>query len=71
MPKVSIIVPVFNTEKYIAQCLDSLVGQALDDIEIIIINDCSTDNSENIIKNYLNKYSNKIKYFSNKNERNY
>lgn len=65
MPKVSIIVPVFNTENYIEQCLDSLVNQTFNDIEIIIINDCSTDNSENIVKNYLNKYSNKIKYFSN------
>lgn len=66
MPKVSIIVPVFNTEKYISKCLDSLVGQAFEDIEIIIINDCSTDNSENIINNYLQKYPDKIKCFSNK-----
>lgn len=65
MPKVSIIVPVFNTEKYIKNCLDSLVVQTLDDFEIIIINDNSTDSSEIIIKDYLEKYPNKIKYFFN------
>lgn len=60
--KVSVIVPVYNVEKYLARCLDSLVNQTLEDIEIIIVNDGSTDNSENIIKQYLKKYSN-IKYF--------
>ena len=39
MPKVSVIVPVYNVEKYLERCLNSLVNQTLDDIEIIIVND--------------------------------
>lgn len=62
MPKVSVIVPVYNVEKYIEKCLESLVNQTLQDIEIIIVNDGSTDGSEEIIRKYLNKYSEKIKY---------
>ena len=58
MVKVSVIVPVYNTEKYLRRCLDSLVNQTLDEIEIIVINDCSTDNSKEIIKEYKNKYKN-------------
>ena len=65
--KVSVIVPVYNVEKYLARCLDSLVNQTLNDIEIIIVNDGSTDNSENIIKQYLKKYSN-IKSYTQKNQ---
>ena len=42
---VSIIVPIFNVEKYLAECLDSLVKQTMDDIEIIMVNDGSTDGS--------------------------
>ena len=67
MPKVSVIVPVYNVEKYIEKCLDSLVNQTLEDIEIIIVNDGSTDNSETIIKKYLEKYPNKIAYLTKQN----
>lgn len=66
MPKVSVIVPVYNVEKYIEKCLDSLVNQTLKDIEIIIVNDGSTDNSKDIIKKYQEKYSN-IVYVEKKN----
>lgn len=52
LPKVSIIVPVFNVEKYLAECLDSLLAQTLADIEIICGDGGSTDNSLNIIKEY-------------------
>ena len=54
MPKVSVIVPVYNVEKYIEKCLNSLLNQTLEDIEIIIVNDGSTDNSKKIIEKYLN-----------------
>ncbi len=67
MPKVSVIVPVYNVEKYIDKCLKSLVNQTLSDIEIIVVNDGSTDNSETIIKQYLEKYQNKIKYVTKQN----
>ena len=50
MPKISVIVPVYNTEKYIEKCLKSILNQTMEDIEIIVVNDGSTDNSENIIK---------------------
>ncbi|MBR1653887.1 MAG: glycosyltransferase [Clostridia bacterium] len=62
MPKVSVIVPVYNVEKYIEKCLNSLVNQTLQDIEIIIVNDGSTDNSETIIKKYIQNNHENIKY---------
>lgn len=56
-PILSIIIPVFNTEKYIARCLDSLINQSLKKIEIIIVDDLSTDNSSVIISMYIKRYS--------------
>lgn len=64
--KVSVIVPVYNTEKYLRRCLDSLVNQTIEDIEIIVINDCSPDNSKEILKEYEKKHKDKIKVFHNK-----
>lgn len=52
MTKVSIIIPIYNVEKYLRQCLDSVVNQTLKDIQIICINDGSTDKSLEIIKEY-------------------
>lgn len=52
MPKVSVIIPVYNVEKYLCQCLDSLINQTLKDIEIICVDDGSTDNSIEILKEY-------------------
>lgn len=49
---VSIIVPIYNVEKYLKTCLDSLINQTLQEIEIILVNDCSTDRSEDIILEY-------------------
>ena len=60
-PKISIIIPVYNTETYLRECLDSVINQTLKDIEIIIVNDCSPDNSESIILEYLAKDP-RIKY---------
>jgi glycosyltransferase involved in cell wall biosynthesis len=54
-PKVSIIVPVYNTESYLYRCLDSIINQTLGEIEIICINDCSSDNSLKILKEYESK----------------
>ena len=58
--KISIIVPVYNGESYIKKCLDSLVNQTLNEIEIIIINDGSTDKTINILNEYKEKYQDKI-----------
>ncbi len=62
MPKISVIVPVYNVEKYISKCLDSLVNQTLKDIEIIVVNDGTKDNSQEIIDKYVKKYSNVKSY---------
>ena len=60
-PLISIIVPVYNTEKYLKRCLDSLVGQTFKDIEIIIVNDASQGNCKEIIEEYQ-KNDGRIKY---------
>jgi len=62
MIKVSIIVPVYNVEPYLEKCLESLINQTLQEIEIIVVNDGSTDNSQKIIDKYA-KNSNKIRAF--------
>ena len=55
VPKVSVIIPVYNVEKYIGECLDSVINQTLKEIEIICVDDGSTDNSLNILKEYAKK----------------
>lgn len=55
MVKVSIIIPVYNVEKYLEQCLDSVLNQSLNDIEVICINDGSTDSSPDILNEYKSK----------------
>ena len=52
MVKVSIIVPTYNVEQYLAECMDSITGQTLRELEIICVNDGSTDGSLNILKKY-------------------
>lgn len=61
-PKVSVIVPVYNTEKYLNKCLDSLVNQTLQELEIVIINDGSKDSSPDVIQAYMDKYPDKFVY---------
>ena len=58
--KISIIVPVYNVEKYLEKCLNSLVNQTLSDIEIIVVNDGSPDNSQEIINRYTSLYPGKV-----------
>ncbi|MCQ2562306.1 MAG: glycosyltransferase, partial [Alphaproteobacteria bacterium] len=65
--KVSIIVPVYNVEKFLPQCLDSIVNQTLKDIEIICINDGSSDNSFKILQKYAEK-DERIKIITQKNK---
>ena len=52
MYKLSVIIPIYNVEQYLRKCLDSVCNQTLEDIEIICINDCSPDNSLEILKEY-------------------
>ena len=66
MIKVSVIVPVYNVEKYLRKCLNSLVNQTLQEIEILVINDGSKDGSQQIIDEFKGKFPSKIspfKYF--------
>ena len=65
MIKLSFIVPIYNSEKYLEKCINSMINQTLKDIEIILINDGSTDNSENVIKSFNDK---RITYIKKKNE---
>lgn len=67
MNKVSIIVPVYNVEKYLRKCLNSLVNQTLLEIEILVINDGSTDGSAKIIVEFQEKFPLKIKAFNKEN----
>ena len=53
----SVIVPIYNSEKYITKCLECLLGQSLSPIEIIIVNDGSTDQTKMIAQRYPNKYT--------------
>lgn len=63
-PKVSVIVPVYNVEIYLEKCLISLINQRLSDIEIIVVNDGSKDNSQQIIDDFVNRFPEKIKAFT-------
>lgn len=65
--KISVIVPVYNVENYLAKCLDSLVNQTHQNIEILVINDGSKDDSEKIIQEYAQKYPEKIRPFTKEN----
>lgn len=65
--KVSVIIPVYNVEKYLAECLDSVCGQTLKEIEIICVNDGSTDNTLSILNEYARKNS-RIQVYSQQNE---
>ena len=66
MPKISVIIPVYNTEKYLSRCLDSVVNQTFKDLEIICVNDGSTDNSNEILDRYASK-DNRITVINQKN----
>ena len=60
--KVSVIVPIYNVEPYIARCVESLMEQTLQEVEYIFVDDCATDNSIDILMRTLEKYPNRNKY---------
>ena len=60
MPKVSVIIPIYGVEKYIERCARSLFEQALDDMEFIFVDDCTTDKSISILENVINDYPNRV-----------
>ena len=63
MKRLGVVVPVFNTEPYLAQCIESILNQSYMDFELVLVNDGSTDKSEEKI----NKYINKITYIKKEN----
>lgn len=63
-PLVSLCIPTYNGEKYLVECLESCINQSFKDYEIIICDDCSSDNTISIIESYASKYSN-IKFYQN------
>ena len=67
MAEISVIVPVYNCERYLLACLDSLIQQSFDDLEIICVDDGSTDNSYNILQDYAGK-DRRIKIYQQKNQ---
>ena len=64
MPKISFVVPVYNASKYLKECINSIVAQSFDDIEIIAVNDGSTDDSLEILRAFSDK---RIKIIDQKN----
>ena len=67
MPKISIILPVYNVEKYLKQCLDSIINQTFTDFECICVNDGSTDSSLKILQQYASK-DNRFKIINQENK---
>ena len=62
--EISVIIPVYNSEKYIVKCLDSLEVQSMKDIEVILINDGSTDQTKELIEEYQRTHNLKIRLYS-------
>ena len=56
-PSISVVIPVYNVEKYLSKCVDSVLSQSFTDYEILLIDDGSTDNSGRLCDNYAEKYS--------------
>ena len=65
--KLTVVVLVYNLEKYLPRCLDALVGQTLEDIEILCVDDGSTDSAPQIIDEYANRFPGKVKAFHKEN----
>ena len=61
VPKISVIIPMYNSEKYIGECLESVLTQTFQDFEIIVVDNCSTDKSCEVVENYVKNFANKIK----------
>ena len=61
LPAISVVIPMYNVERFIGACLDSLLAQTFQNFEVIIVDDCSTDNSVAIVQSYAEKFSGRLK----------
>ncbi|MBQ6130959.1 MAG: glycosyltransferase family 2 protein [Selenomonadaceae bacterium] len=59
-PAVSVIIPLYNAEKYLAECLDSILNQTFQNFEVIVVDDCSTDSSCAVVENYIPKFDGRL-----------
>ena len=62
--KVSVVIPVYNVEKYLSQCLDSVLSQSLEEIEVIVVNDGSTDETDELISAWIKEGKLQIHYIN-------
>ena len=67
MVKVSVVVPVYNAQEYLVDCIESLVNQTLDNIELLFVDDGSTDNSSEILRQYQEKFSDRVRVLTKEN----
>ena len=63
IPAISVIIAMYNTEKYIGECLESFLAQTFQDFEVIVIDDCSTDNSNAVVTSYAEKFGGRLNLF--------
>lgn len=61
VPAISVVIPMYNVAKYIGECLDSLLLQSFKNFEVIVVDDCSTDNSVAVVKSYSPKFNGRLK----------
>ena len=62
-PEISVIIPMYNVEKYVGDCLDSLLAQTFQDFEVIVVDDCSTDGSVSIVESYATRFKGRLQIF--------
>ena len=66
IPAVSVVIPMYNAEKFIGECLDSLLAQTFKDFEVIVVDDCSTDNSVPVVESYAPRFNGRLRISSTK-----
>ena len=59
-PAISVVIPLYNVEKYVGECLDSVLAQTFQNFEVIVVDDCSTDSSSAIVESYLSKFDGRL-----------
>lgn len=68
MPSISVVIPCYNVEKYLSECLDSVLNQTFKDFEIICVEDCSTDKTKQILQQYAKKHKNITVFYNETNQ---